>query len=251
LHSNAYREIGITVSFWQAFRIFHLSRIGNYLPGRVWFATNYYLFSKKMNIDTEKIAKNFVVLNVLAFITGSICSLPIIYYLSPSVQKLLIVFPLLMIILIHPKVFSKIFSAFWENKTGKDFRYIFLFKVSVLYLIGYIILGVGLYLCVSAFKTVDFFDLPLMVGTAASFVLTILLAFFAPAGIGVSEGISAVILSQIIPFEIAVMAVLALRVVMVLVDFSCALISAMSVAREEKPVVMQVDKTVQLTGNKL
>jgi hypothetical protein len=106
----------------------------------------------------------------------------------------------------------------------------------VLYLIGYIILGAGLYLCVLAFKTVDFFDLPLMVGTAASFVLTILLAFFEPAGIRGSEGISAVILSQIIPFEIAVMAVLTFRIVMILVGLSCALISVVFVAIREQTV---------------
>lgn len=95
LHGIAYMEIGSNISFWQAFRIYHLSRIGNYLPGRIWFATNYYLFSKKLNIGTEKIAKNFVVLNALLFLVGSICSLPIISLLNPAMRYLLIIFPFL------------------------------------------------------------------------------------------------------------------------------------------------------------
>lgn len=231
LHSIAYREIGTTISFWQAFRIFHLSRIGNYLPGRIWFATNYYVFSKKMNVDTDKIAKNFVVLNVLLFMVGSFCSLPIISLFSPPMQKLLIVFPFLMFVIVRPRILNKIFSLFLGNKTGKDFGYIFLVKISMLYFIAYIILGISLYLCILAFETIDFLNFYLVVAAAATSLIVGLLAIFAPAGIGVGEGISATILSQIIPIEIAIMAVVALRMVMVLIDFSCAFISAVSVAK--------------------
>ena len=124
LQNIAYREIGATISFWQAFRIFHLSRIGNYLPGRVWFATNYYLFSKKLNIDTGKIAKNFVVTNALLFLVGGICSLPIISLLNPAVQKLLIVFPFVMFVLIHPRIFNK---HLWKDFYGKEISFTILF----------------------------------------------------------------------------------------------------------------------------
>ncbi len=232
LHSISYREIGTEVSFWQAFRIFHLSRIGNYLPGRVWFASNYYLFSKKLNIDTVKIAKNFVVLNALLFIVGSICSLPIISLFSSELQKLLIVFPFLMLVMIHPRILNKIFSPFLRNEAVRNFRHIFLVKISLLYLMSYIILGISLYLCVLAFKEVDFSNFPLIVASAASSLIIGLLSIFAPAGIGVSEGIGATILSRIIPMEIAIMVVLALRIVMIFVDCSCAFVSAVSVARK-------------------
>ncbi len=236
LHSIAYKEIGSTVSFWQAFRIFHLSRIGNYLPGRVWFATNYYLFSKKMDIDSDKIAKNFIILNVLLFLVGGLCSLPIINLFSPQMQNLLMIFPFMMMILIHPKIFKILIRPVIGKKNGKDYRYAFLFKISMLYFIAYAVLGFGLYFGTLSFTSVDLTALPIMVGAASSSLIVGMLAIFAPAGIGVSEGISAAILSQVISLEIAIMVVVTLRMVMVLVDFSCALISAVSIAREEKLV---------------
>lgn len=234
LHSIAYREIGCRITLWQAFRIFHLSRIGNYLPGRVWFATNYYVFSKKMNIDTELIVKNFVMLNALLFLVGSLCSLPIISLISPTMQKLLILYPFLILVLIHPRIFNKIFSRFWEKKSKKDFRYSFLVKISVLYFINYVILGYGLYFCILAFKVIDLSSFPLIVASNSASVIIGMMAIFAPAGIGVSEGINVSILSQIIPLEIAITVVVAFRMIMVLVDFSCALIAGISVAREKK-----------------
>lgn len=234
LHSIAYKEMGSKISFWQAFRIFHLSRIGNYLPGRVWFATNYYLFSKKLNIDTEKIARNFVVLNALLFLVGGVCTLPIISLFSPVMQKLLILFPFLMLLLIHPRILNKILSLFFKNMNGKGFRYIFLVKISMLYFTAYVILGISLYLCVLAFQVVDYSSLPLIIAAMASSLIIGLLAIFAPAGIGISEGISSAILSQIVPLASAVMIVIAFRIVMVVVDFTCALISAVSVAKDQK-----------------
>jgi len=234
LHGIAYREIGANISFWQTFRIFHLSRIGNYLPGRIWFATNYYIFSKKLDIDTEKIAKNFIMMNICLFLVGSICSFQIVSLLHPVTQKLLIIFPILLMFLIHPRIFNKALSPLLGKNVGKDYRYIFLVKICILYFIAYIILGVELYLCISTYTAVDISNFPLIVASSASSLVIGLLAIFAPVGIGVNEGINVTILSQIIPLEIAIAAVIVLRLMRVLVDISCALVSAVSVTREEK-----------------
>lgn len=90
IHRFAYKEIGTNISFRQAFQIFHLSRIGNYLPGRIWFVTNYYLLSRKMNITTERIAKNIVVLNALFIFVGGLFSFFIVSLINPAAQKFLI-----------------------------------------------------------------------------------------------------------------------------------------------------------------
>jgi hypothetical protein len=238
LHSVAYKEIGANISFWQAFRIFHLSRIGNYLPGRIWFASNYYIFSKKMNVNAGKIARNFIVLNALLFMTGGICSLPIINLFDPTMQNLMMVFPIFMLFLIHPKILNRLLSLIVAQKTAEDFKYGFLLKASVLYAIAYGLLGLGLYIAVSAYTLVSLSHLPLVIAAASCSLVIGLLAIFAPAGIGVSEGISTAVLSQIIPLEVAVMSVVSLRMLMVLVDFSCAIVSAVSVSREEKALAL-------------
>lgn len=234
LHRTAYKEIGTTITFWQAFRIFHLSRIGNYLPGKVWFATNYYLFSKKLDVDTDKIAKNFIVINILLFMVGSICTFPIISSLTPTARKLVILFPFLMFFLLHPKVMGQILRIFIRNDTGTYYRYVFFVKISILYFLVYVLLGVALYFCAAAFTVVDPSTLYLFVSAGAASAILGLLAVFAPAGLGVREAVAATVLGLIMPLQIAITVALALRVVMMAIDFFCALISAVSLARDEK-----------------
>lgn len=236
LQRITYEQVGHTISFWKAFRIFILSRIGSYLPGRVWYATNYYLFSKKLNLDPTKIIKNFVMLNILLFLVGGICCLPVIFLFSPAIQKLLVVFILIILVLVHPRVFNNIFGFFLRKKPIESFGFGFLMIASILYFSAYIMLGLSLYLCISAFAKVDFSYLPLVIAATAASLVIGLLAVFAPAGIGISEGISVMILSHIIPLQIAVMAVVAFRIVIIFIDFNCAIISGVSVAIDERAV---------------
>ena len=42
-----YRELGAKVSLVQTLQIIFLSRLGVYIPGKIWYATNFYGFSKK------------------------------------------------------------------------------------------------------------------------------------------------------------------------------------------------------------
>jgi len=234
LHRDAYREIGSRISYWQAFRIFHLSRIGNYLPGRIWFASNYYIFSKKLEISTEKIVKNFIVLNLCLFLTGFLLSLPILTLLSPFLQKLALIVPFFLLFLLHPKVFNKILSVLLRDTQGEYFRFPYLLKIILLYSMAYVCFGVSLYLCLSAFTVVDLSQLPILIAAGAASIPIGLLAIFAPAGIGVIEGVIGAVLAHIVPVEMALAVVLALRMIMIAIDFGCASIAATSLVLEEK-----------------
>ncbi|GAK58829.1 hypothetical protein U27_05804 [Candidatus Vecturithrix granuli] len=234
LHCMSYKKIGTPVSFWQMFQIFHLSRIGNYMPGKIWFVTNYYLFSKRLNIDTVKIVKNFVMLNIVLLMLGSFCGLPLLSSFHPTLQKLLILFSLSMLILIHPKILNKILKPFLKEDAEKEFTYIFLLSIGFFFLIAYILLGLTLFLCISAFTRIDSAHIPFVIAVSASSFVIGRLALFAPAGIGVSEGISTALLSRIVPVEHALMGAMALRTVTIVVDIACASLAAVSVVRYEK-----------------
>lgn len=139
IHYATYQEMGVKLSLWQVFRIFHLSRIGNYVPGRVWFALNYYLFSRKLGIDIDKIARNFIVLNALFFLTGGICSLPIIHVLNHGVQMLLFILLITVIVTVHPKILNKVLAILPRKEVYKDFTYNFYAKIGLLYFISYLL----------------------------------------------------------------------------------------------------------------
>ena len=236
LHKISYKSIGTNVTFWQAFRIFHLSRIGNYLPGRIWFAGNYYIFSKKLNIDNQSIAKNFVMLNIALFLMGGICSLPIVFHFMPSLKTGVVIFTCCMVLFIHPKIFTKLFSIIWDKDKVKSYSVMFLLKALLLFGFSYTILGLALYLTTYSFENIPIQFFPLVTGASAASLVCGLLAVFAPAGIGVMEGVRVGVLGSLVSFENALMAVVALRLIQVLIDFSCAFVSAVSVWNEERMV---------------
>lgn len=71
-----------------------------------------------------------------------------------------------------------------------------------------------------------------MVSAGAASLIIGRLALFTPAGFGVRKGIRATILSQIVPLQISILTVIAWRLVSVISDFGCGLISAVSIQRE-------------------
>ena len=81
---STYRALGTRISYWQAFQVVAFSRLGYYIPGKVWYATNYYVFSRCLDIESDKIGKNFVINNAILFFTGAliqfICNFTFAFY---------------------------------------------------------------------------------------------------------------------------------------------------------------------------
>ncbi|MFX0198233.1 MAG: hypothetical protein ACFFCW_19110, partial [Candidatus Hodarchaeota archaeon] len=40
IHFVTYKGLGANISYWETYKIIYLSRLGNYVPGRFWFAAN-------------------------------------------------------------------------------------------------------------------------------------------------------------------------------------------------------------------
>ena len=234
VHYSTYRELDVKISYWQTFQVAAFSRLGVYIPGKVWYAANYYIFSRQLNIGADKIGKNFIINNALLFFTGGLCSLFAIAQLPWLAQKFLIILPLLMIVLIHPKVLNKIFSLLLhkisqfssENAAAssvdinnKFFNYSSYLKFIGFYFLLWFISGVTLFFCIRVFAPIGIQDFPVVIAAGAASLIIGLLAVFAPAGLGVREGVGALMLSQIIPLEIAVFACILLRFIMVITDF--------------------------------
>jgi len=235
VHFATYRTLQINITFWQTFQITAFSRMGVYLPGKVWYLTNYYLFSKQFDIESEAIGKNFVINNALLFFTGAICSLFAFSHLPYPTQYFLMVIPFLMVILVHPRTLDFLFDnllpkliQFSKNashgpsvhlhNSSRPLSYTSYLKFIAAYFLLWIGNGLGLFLCVYAIHTIEIANFPLIMAAGASGLLLGLLALFAPAGIGVREGLGAAILSQIVPLDVAILASVIFRLCMVLTD---------------------------------
>lgn len=235
VHYSTYRALITNISYWQTFQVVAFSRLGVYVPGKVWYAVNYYMFSRFLHIEAEKIGKNFVINNAILFFTGALCSLFAISQLPLVARYFLIILPVLMIVLIHPKVLDKLFSvlisklselSFESNAVGSvdmermSWSYLLYLKFIGLYFCLWFANGIALYLCIRVFEVVDIHAFPVIIAASASGLIIGLLAVFAPGGIGIREGIGVAMLSQIVPVETAIHSCILLRLTVVVLDLA-------------------------------
>lgn len=256
VHCITYRALDAKISYWQMFQVGAFSRLGVYIPGKVWYVANYYIFSRMLNIDSDKIGKNFIINNALLFFTGVVCSLFVFAQLPFLAQYFLFILSFFMIILIHPQVLNKIFSVLLrkmsqfssENTAAspvdiKDnfINYSSYPKFIVLYFILWFITGLILFLCVRCLEPISVLVLPVVIAASAASLIIGLFAVFAPAGLGVREGVGAAILSQIVPLETAVVACVLWRFTQVIMDLVVGGIA--TVAFNRKKATLEVKKT--------
>ena len=168
----------------------------------------------------------------MLFFTGALCSLFALTQLPFLAKELVIVIPFLMLILMHPKVLNKIFDFLaaklsqlsdtgtmqTQKITYKGWDYIANLKLIGLYLVLWIGNSIALYCAVSIFQPVALDHALIIISTAAASLVIGHLAVFAPAGIGVREGVGAFLLSQIVPINIAILAFIMVRLGQVITD---------------------------------
>ncbi|MFX0198232.1 MAG: hypothetical protein ACFFCW_19105, partial [Candidatus Hodarchaeota archaeon] len=227
---------------WETYKIIYLSRLGNYVPGRFWFAANYYIFSRRANVASDKIGKSFIINISLLFLTGMICVFPVISLLPSSAQKLLFALPIVILVLIHPKVLNRVVDILSPREKQCEniqdglagLGYSIYIKVFFLYFVAWFIAAAIMYVVLLAFQPASFRLLPICLSASASSLMIGLLAIFAPAGLGVREGVGAIVLSQVTSMETAVLVMAVLRINQVLAELSCGTISAISIYREDR-----------------
>jgi hypothetical protein len=235
-----YRHLEAGVSYWTTFRIVTIAQLGKYLPGKVMFAGNYYLLSREAGISSIQVGTSFVVSQALWMLTASLCGLPVLSLLHPALRYTVLLFPLALLLLIHPR-FLKWLLRLGQRLAGraegqplplpKGLGLRFYAWVAFLYLLNWGLAGLGAWLSLRALGPLglDVFFLALAsiaLGTAAGLV-----ALFAPVGLGIREGLGALILAPAVGPEVALLGLVLLRGITVVVDLSLALVSMAAGAR--------------------
>jgi len=249
-----YRELGAQVSLIQTMRIIFLSRLGVYVPGKIWYATNYYLFSRKLNVPSVVIGQSFIVINIFLFLTGGALSLPIVFPLLPDSLKVVTLLAVLsLFVLFHPWVLRRLISIVpYLSKPFRDLEYLnkisgkFYFKMILCFIILWLIAGTKLYFCALSIVPIDFDNFLSVLASASASRLTGLLAIFAPAGIGVNEGVGTFALSQVIPLQHALLVMIVSRLLQVVTELGLGLYAfyRLSVVRVETRSYQQTDPKV-------
>jgi uncharacterized membrane protein YbhN (UPF0104 family) len=237
-----FRRLDAPVSLWTTFRIITISQLGKYLPGKVMFFGNYYLLSRSAGISNLQVGTSFVVSMALWMLTACLCALPVLSLLDPALKYTVLLVPVAVLLLINPRVlgwFLRLGQWVGGQTQGQrlplpeGLSVRFYLWVALLDMLNWALAGLGAWFCLRALGPVALETYPLVlaalaVGTVAGFV-----AIFAPAGLGIREGLGALILTPVLGAEVALLGLLLLRGISVVVDLSLALFSMAAGAKSQ------------------
>jgi hypothetical protein len=232
-----YRRLGAHVSYRTTYRIITIAQLGKYLPGKVMFAGNYYLLSRDAGISNMLVGTSFVVSQALWMLTAALCGLPVLALLDPVLRYAVLAIPLVLALMVSPRFLEWLLGL--SQRLAHSMRrepialperlgattYLW---VALLYLLNWGLAGMSAWLSLRAFGSIGLEILPLALASVALGTVAGFAALFAPVGLGVREGLGAIILAPLVGTEVALLGLVLLRGIAVIVDVSLALITVVA-----------------------
>jgi uncharacterized membrane protein YbhN (UPF0104 family) len=246
IHFFIYKEMKVHISFPKVLRIMSIAQLGKYIPGKILFVGNYFLLSHEAGIRSKDIVQSFIISLSVWLLSASICSIPVISLLSNQLKYLLFFLSLIVAIVIHPKIRNWILSLLWNilerygkpvqetnSEVSKQIGYQLYIRIALLYFLTWIIAGFGMYFVIFAFQPIGIMDYYICLSTSALSSIIGFIAIFAPVGLGVREFVGTIVLIQITTLEIAILTMIALRIISIVTDLTFALITVIFFSYKE------------------
>jgi len=227
------KMLGWSINFSQSFRITYLSAAGKYIPGKIWTYVSQIYLADKMGLPGRFTLASMM----LMFVTYN--GIAVLFFIStlllwrniPSdlIILLILLFSLLLLFVLHPKVLSKTANFFLRFFKKEKLEFKVSYK-SILSLLGLLILdrvifSTFAYLFINSFFTLNPTVVIKFSGIFSIAVFLGMITFIAPAGLGVREGAQSYLLSLFIPISTAILIPLVMRVCMTLGELACFLVA--------------------------
>jgi len=210
------RILGARVSFSSAVRIFSVSSLGRYLPGKVWQVVGMVYLSKKEGVRTEAGVWAALLAQMLAVLAGFGLSMVVLFLeqervLAPLLKQIgwqhvslwWMLIPLAVILIaLHPRILEKLTN--WMLKLLKRepirFRlsYAGLLGFFLLYVLSWVLYGVAFFMFINSLTPLALTNLTAVTGIFTVAYIVGLLAIFVPGGLGVREGLLVMLLEGIL-----------------------------------------------------
>ena len=202
--------------------IWFLAEIGKFIPGKIFLLAGkiyYYNLAGKSKI---KVVFCFYLEIICALIAGFLIFLFSLLFINIDFlnhyKGIVYFFLIVFSIAIHPKLIELILNfglrSFRSATIIVDIRYIDILKITIFYVLNYILFGTGLYFLISSTYHISMTYIPFISGafSLANANVIGILSLLAPSGIGVREGILILFLKTIVPNSIAGFAALLARI---------------------------------------
>jgi hypothetical protein len=212
-----------------AARAWSLSQLGKYIPGKA------ALILVRLNAYENHPKRTVAVATIVEFIAAVIAACLLILFsiffmknIIPGYLRIIAaLLSLFLLVLLHPKLLkylTNILLIFFKREPIEDFPSfgLILKFVFINMLIG-IPYGLGLFYSMDCFADLSFNYLIPMIGIYYAASLAGIAALFAPAGLGVREGIIFLILPTIIAKGVVIAGTIMIRIVSIAVEICLAL----------------------------
>ena len=227
------KKMNIVLSLRKSIKVSFLSMMGRYLPGKVWLILGKIYLSGKEGVPRVE-AFASVVMEVILEVVASIFFFFFFLFsameqplLSLKVMYTLVLIMIVGLIFLYPGVFYRVINIFLYRWRGEEIKecisYRDIIQLFVFYNFIILVQGSAFYFFVNAICYVPFDRILGLTGSLAVAGALGTLSFFTPSGLGVREGILALLLSTYVISPIAVLISLLARLWVTLGEVICAL----------------------------
>lgn len=204
----AWRQIltcfGEQIKFGRATQIIAYAQFGKYLPGKVWAALGRMFLARESGIAERHTATSIIVETAYLLITAlALFLVALVFYpgLLAKTWLLLILIPVTLALL-YPPLFNWLVNFMLARIRQKPvafrIRPVQMLELFGLYTITWLVQGVGLYFLTLAFYPVTMKALLILPGAFSLSWIIGFVVIFAPGGLGVREGLFALLLDPLV-----------------------------------------------------
>jgi len=226
-------KMNILLSMRKSMKVLFLSMMGRYLPGKVWMIMGRIYLSEKEGVPRNE-AFASVVMEIVLEIVASIFFFFFFVFsvLEQPLLSLKVIYSMGLIMIVglvflHPKVFYKIINLCLYRLKREKIKHCIGYRdiIQLFVFYNFIILfqGTAFYFFVNAIYYVPIDKILGLTGSLAVAGVLGTLSFFTPSGLGVREGVLALLLSAYVLSPIAVLISLLARLWVTLGEVVCAL----------------------------
>lgn len=193
------RKISTSIPFIENLSVWSNSYLGVYIPGKLGVVAFRIMQYQNRGISAIKVSYGFFIEMVLSVLSSIFVVLfgalfSTFSFINNALPWVIILF-LILLILIHPKLINLYARLYFKyikktkNKYKSPYTYLFYIKILLLQLVKWCFTGIGIFILINSVTDLSIQYLPFITGLYAAAAILGLLAFFAPSGIGVVEGV--------------------------------------------------------------
>jgi len=207
------KKMGISLSFLKGVKIIFYSQLGKYIPGKVWTFAGRMYFCQRMGIPNSKTFISVLlelalttISGILVFLLGLLITPGFKINVNPFLLILLVT---MLFAIIHPKILTRIINFFLRfiRKEPIIINLSF-FQICIMmgyYCIIWLCFGMAFYFLINSTTFITISKVPILAGSLSVSTTIGVLTLLAPGGLGVREGVLALLLSNFFPISLAIL----------------------------------------------